>query len=77
MTLCSHLKLVLLPENESRLQCRYCHLTIKTDDLGEDYCPECFEISGRKQYNFKEIPAVETGTVKYRCEDCGIIIVQP
>jgi predicted RNA-binding Zn-ribbon protein involved in translation (DUF1610 family) len=75
--LCRHLKLVLLPENESRLQCKQCHLTIKKDELGEEYCPECFEIFGRKRYDFKEIPALGNGTVKYRCEDCGVIVEHP
>lgn len=74
MTLCNHSKLVLLPEDKSRFQCEHCRLTIKADELGEGYCPECFETFGKKRYDFKEIPAVETGIVKYRCEDCGVII---
>lgn len=74
MAECRHLKLILLPVEESRLQCVKCHLTIKPKELKEEYCPECYEISGRKQYNFKEIPVVKTEIAKYRCEDCGIII---
>jgi predicted RNA-binding Zn-ribbon protein involved in translation (DUF1610 family) len=74
MTECRHYKLVLLPREESRLQCEHCHLTIKPHELGEDYCPECFETFGKKQYDFKEIPVVETEISKYRCEDCGILI---
>ncbi len=49
-------------------------MTIKPNDLGSGYCPECFEIHGRKQYDFEEIPAEETGTARYRCEECGVII---
>ena len=74
MALCNHSKLVLLPEDENRFQCEHCCLTIKADELGEDYCPECFETFGKKRYDFEEIPVGETVIVKYRCEDCGVII---
>jgi hypothetical protein len=74
MSSCIHSRLVLLPEVKSRLQCDHCHLTIKADDLGEGYCPECFEASGKKLYDFKEMPEKEPGNVRYRCEECGIII---
>jgi hypothetical protein len=49
-------------------------LTIKADELGESYCPECFEIHGRKRYDFEEIVVAETGVTRYRCEECGVII---
>jgi hypothetical protein len=49
-------------------------LTIKADELGERYCPECFEMHGKKQYDFEEIPEKETEIARYRCEDCGVII---
>jgi len=74
MTSCNHTKLELLPEEKNRLRCRHCHLTIKADDLGESYCPECFEMHGKKRYDFEEIEAVKTGTARYRCEGCGVII---
>ena len=56
------------------MQCRHCHLTIKADDLADSYCPECFEVHGKKRYDFEVIEAVETGRARYRCEECGIII---
>jgi hypothetical protein len=49
-------------------------LTIKTDELDGDYCPECFETNGRKQYDFENIAATKPQMVRYRCEKCGIII---
>ncbi len=56
------------------LRCRHCHLTIKADELGGGYCPECYEINGKKQSDFEEVAAEETTRVRYRCEDCGLII---
>jgi len=49
-------------------------LTIKHDDLGKSFCPECFETRGEKIYDFEEVVEKEKGPVKYRCEDCGTII---
>ena len=74
VTSCNHNRLDLLPEKKSRMQCRHCHLTIKADELGQGYCPECFEIHGKKRYDFEEIEAVKTGIARYRCEECGVII---
>ena len=74
MTKCSHSSLVLLPQKKNLVRCRHCHLTIKADELRESYCPECFEIKGRKQYDFEEIADVENGISRYRCEECGVII---
>ena len=59
-------------ENENRLRCRRCHLTIKADELDGGFCPECFEGDGRKNYDFEEIETEKT--VRYRCEDCGALI---
>ena len=74
MTACNHSKLIQLPEEKNRLRCRHCHLTIKADELGESYCPECFEMDGNKYYDFEELPAEKSVTARYRCEDCGAII---
>ena len=74
MTSCSHSIIVLLPEKKNLLQCCHCHLTIKADDLGTGYCPECFEVSGRKRYDFEEMALEELGPARYRCEECGVII---
>jgi transposase-like protein len=49
-------------------------LTIIVDELGEGYCPECFEIDGKRRYEFEEIKAEERNTARYRCEDCGAVI---
>ncbi len=74
MTSCKHSNLLLLPEKKERLRCRYCHLTIKADELMDNYCPECFDLSGKKHYDFEEIAAEKTKIVKYMCEECKIII---
>jgi hypothetical protein len=74
MTSCNHSALELLPERKKTLRCRHCHLTIAGDDLGEGYCPECFDTSGSKRYEFDEIENSESGIARYRCEDCGAII---
>ena len=74
MTSCTHNTLVLLPEKKSRLQCRHCHLTITSAELGDSFCPECFEIHKEKRYDFDEMDAEEPNTARYRCEECGVII---
>lgn len=66
--------LELLPQTKNKLRCQHCHLTINVDELGEGYCPECFEIDGRKQYEFEEIAPVDREVSRYRCSECGIII---
>lgn len=74
MVSCDHSTLELLPEKKDRLRCRHCHLTIDADELGDGYCPECFENEGKKRYEFDPIKAVERSLPRYRCERCGVII---
>ena len=74
MTSCQHLQLVLLPEKHDRIRCRHCHLTLTADELPSRYCPECFETTRIKRYDFEEIVTVATGRARYRCEECGIIV---
>jgi predicted RNA-binding Zn-ribbon protein involved in translation (DUF1610 family) len=74
MSSCNHTTLILLPVPKNKLRCRHCHLVIKATDLGESYCPECFETHGRKRYEFEEIAGIETGIARYRCQECGVII---
>jgi hypothetical protein len=74
MVPCNHTTLELLPEPKKRLRCRSCHLTIGVEELGEGYCPECFEVSGNKQYEFEELGPLSGAVVMYRCEQCGVII---
>ena len=73
-SLCKHSILELLPDRKNVLRCQHCHLTIKADELGESYCPECYEVNGNKQFDFEEVAAENTTRTKYRCEDCGLII---
>jgi rubrerythrin len=74
MDICHHGTLELLPERKSTFRCRYCHLTIAGEELGDGFCPECFETTGSKRYEFEEMVTPETGVVRYRCEECGAII---
>ena len=73
MNACNHKKLVLLPGPRQRLRCRHCDLTIRADELGDGHCPECFERSGDRRYDFRPVPA-ETVSTQYRCESCGALI---
>ena len=74
MESCAHRNLLLLPQPKNRLRCRHCHLTIKADDLQTRYCPECFETSNKKRFDFEEIAAATSDITHYRCEDCGVLI---
>jgi len=51
-------------------------LVIKEDDLAGGHCPECYEERGERRSDFEEVKET-ADEVKYRCEDCGIIIVSP
>jgi predicted RNA-binding Zn-ribbon protein involved in translation (DUF1610 family) len=72
---CKHLKISLIkPDTKKRFKCRNCQLTITADELGKSFCPECFETTGKKYYDFDLVPSHTSGKVRYRCESCGIII---
>ena len=75
MTACKHLNLTMLPGSGKKLKCRNCHLTISADELGDAPCPECFERSGDRRYDFDAVAVAEAGIAKYRCDDCGAIVV--
>ena len=74
MSACPHLQLVLVRDTHARLRCRHCHLTIKAADLPTRYCPECFETTHTKRYDFDEVVPADSGIVYYRCEMCGGMI---
>jgi phage FluMu protein Com len=74
MASCPHTTLELLPERKKTLRCRHCDLTLDAEELGDGYCPECFEISGKKRYEFEETNPPDGRVAKYRCEECGAII---
>ena len=77
MASCAHTTLELLPERKTTLRCLYCHLTLSTEELGGGFCPECFDASGSKRYEFERIEASEAAEARYRCEGCGLIITSP
>ena len=74
MTPCNHAALELLPLRKQTLRCRHCHLTIDAAEVGDGYCPECFERSGERHYDFEELETLSNGAATYRCEECGAIV---
>ena len=56
------------------MRCKRCHLTLSADELGDGYCPECFDRTGVKHYDFESLANTSGNVVRYRCEDCGVII---
>jgi Zn finger protein HypA/HybF involved in hydrogenase expression len=74
MTACRHSTLELIPERKSTVRCKRCHLTMSADDLGDGYCPECFDSTGVKHYDFESLSIGSASVVRYRCEECGAII---
>ena len=71
MDSCRHATLVLVPVEMKRRCCR-CHLTVSHEELAGSYCPECFEESGRRYYDFDDVEAGGDSTSPYVCEDCGV-----
>jgi predicted RNA-binding Zn-ribbon protein involved in translation (DUF1610 family) len=71
---CKHSTLELLPERKRTLRCRQCHLTIAEEELGDGYCPECFDTHGAKNFDFETAPIIGGNVTRYRCEECGAII---
>ena len=74
MNSCNHTHLELLPERKKTVRCRHCHLTLAVEDLPDGFCPECFDTSGARRYDFDEVKSREEPAARYRCDDCGVII---
>ncbi len=74
MSECKHNKLLLLKADQKKMRCTICHLTISSDELGQNYCPECFEINKNKHYDFEAVESKNANITKYRCEGCGLMI---
>ena len=74
MKACDHKTLELLPGNKKKIRCRHCHLTIESDEVGEGPCPECFEVDGERRYDFEALASSEKESIRYRCEECGVIV---
>jgi len=71
---CPHTNLTVLNQPQQKLRCRCCHLTIDAVELAQSYCPECFERTGHKKFEFDEVKSADSKTIRYRCEDCGAMI---
>jgi predicted RNA-binding Zn-ribbon protein involved in translation (DUF1610 family) len=74
MAECKHAALELLPEPKGKVRCQRCNLTISPEDLGDGFCPECFDSAGVKHYGFEPVSNATDKGVRYRCEECGAII---
>ena len=74
MNSCNHSHLMLLPKKNKKLRCHHCHLTIDPNELRNRYCPECFEVTGKKRFDFEEVDDMKVELTQYRCEDCGVTI---
>ena len=77
MVACQHSSLELLPDRDKRVRCSRCHLTLAKTELRGGYCPECYETSGAKNYAFDEIDGAKESASRYRCEQCGAIVMTP
>jgi hypothetical protein len=77
MNECHHANLELLPVRKRTLRCRHCHLTLDGAELGDNYCPECFDRSGQRRYEFDEVESAGDAVATYRCEQCGAIVKMP
>ena len=73
MSSCNHATLELVPQRRATVRCRRCNLTLSADELGDGYCPECFDAKGIKNYEFESIASNGSKTI-YRCEECGAVI---
>ena len=71
---CNHKNLQLVAEPKKRLRCRHCHLTITENELGNKFCPECYEQHGKKRYDFDDVKDKKTKLTQYKCEQCYAII---
>ena len=49
-------------------------MTIDADELSDSYCPECYEATGYKKFDFDPVSSTDTKTTRYRCEECGIVL---
>lgn len=74
MSDCRHVTLELIIERKGTKRCRRCSLTISTEELGDGYCPECFDGTGVKHFDFEDVVSQTQKAARYRCEDCGVII---
>lgn len=70
---CPHTNLTILGGTQPKLRCRHCHLTIEAAELSDSYCPECYESTGDKRFDFENV-ASENRSIRYRCEACGLVI---
>jgi len=77
MPSCTHTTLELLPSRKRTLRCRRCYLTLDVEELGGSHCPECFERSGKRHFEFEELDTNSDGAATYRCEGCGVIVKCP
>jgi Zn finger protein HypA/HybF involved in hydrogenase expression len=74
MESCKHEVLTLLTIKGNKLRCRHCHLTITEEELAGSGCPECLAVHKVRRNDFEKITAADSGTTRYCCESCGMVI---
>ena len=71
MESCRHLSLVLV-RAEVKRRCQRCQLVLSAEELGDSFCPECYEEKGQRNYAFENVKDTREGKALYLCEDCGV-----
>jgi phage FluMu protein Com len=71
---CKHEVLRMVSDTSRKVRCRHCHLVITETELGDSCCPECLEVHKVSRRDFEAIMPSANVTVRYCCEDCGIVI---
>jgi len=74
MKSCKHEVLTLMQPKKTRLRCMHCHLTITEEELGSGCCPECLDVHKARRKDFEKIDGPDTGTTRYCCEKCGLVV---
>ena len=75
MNRCDHQEMTLLPQQDKKVRCRHCHLTINEKELTDAYCPECYEVYDIKRRDFEHVETEGDDKTRYICEKCGAIII--
>ena len=73
---CPHKTLVLVQREKRKLRCLHCHLTISPRELGQGFCPECYD-RGLRHQEFEELEDSDAEKVIYQCETCPLTIEAP
>ena len=71
---CKHEVLRMVADTGRKVRCRHCHLVITEAELDGNCCPECLDVHKVGRRDFEALVPDGNTTVRYCCEDCGIVI---